>query len=217
MPLFRLDASIRVDGSQSREVADIVEREWRAARPDDPIVRRHVGTEPVPATAWADAVAGSMTPEDQRTPGQRDALAIGKAAADNMLSADALLFAAPLYNFGVSQHIKSWIDIAFTDPRISFGNPSPDSAGKPAALVIVRGGSYAPGTPREGWDHATGWLRRILADVWQLDLTVVETEFTLVGINPMLDEFADLAKQLRVEAEEHARQTGRQLATAAAR
>ena len=37
MSLFRLDASIRVEGSHSREIADIVEQEWRAAHPADAI------------------------------------------------------------------------------------------------------------------------------------------------------------------------------------
>ena len=45
-----------------------------------------------------------------------------------------------------------------------------------------------PGRPREGWDHSTGYLRRILRDVWGADLTVVEREFTLVGVNPALDD-----------------------------
>jgi phosphatidylserine/phosphatidylglycerophosphate/cardiolipin synthase-like enzyme len=31
MSLFRLDASIRVEGSHSRAIADIVEQEWRDA------------------------------------------------------------------------------------------------------------------------------------------------------------------------------------------
>ena len=79
-------------------------------------------------------------------------------------------------------------------------------------LVTVRGGSYAAGTPREGWDHATGWMRRILADVWQLDLSVVESEFTLVGVNPALDQFKDLAAALRVAAEQQAREHGADLA-----
>ena len=90
-------------------------------------------------------------------------------------------------------------------------------AGKPAVLVTVRGGNYRPGTPREGWDHATGWMRRILADVWHLDLNVVQTEFTLVGVNPALDQFTDLARQLRQEAEEQARHHGRELGAAAAK
>jgi FMN-dependent NADH-azoreductase len=211
MSLFRLDASIRVEGSHSREIADVVEQEWRSAHPTAPVVRRHVGIEPVPATAWATAVGASPIPELQRSPEQREAVALGADAADQLAAADALLFAVPLYNFGVSQHFKSWVDLVITDPRMAAG-VEPATAGKPAVLVIVRGGSYASGTPREGWDHATGWMRRILADVWQLDLKVVESEFTLAGVNPALDQFKDLAAQLRAKAEDAARAHGRALA-----
>ena len=37
MSLFRLDASIRVEGSHSRAIADIVEQEWRDAHPGEPV------------------------------------------------------------------------------------------------------------------------------------------------------------------------------------
>ena len=210
MSLFRLDASIRVDGSHSRQIADIVESEWHAANPDAEIVRRHLGVDPVPATAWATAVSAAYVPEHQRSADQRAAVALAAEAVDQLVEADALLFAVPLYNFGVSQHFKTWADLVITDPRMAAGTV-PAAAGKPAVLVTVRGGSYAAGTPREGWDHATGWMRRILADVWQLDLRVVETEFTLVGVNPALDQFKDLAAELRARAEEDAREQGRSL------
>ena len=216
MSLYRLDASIRVEGSHSRAIADIVEREWRDARPDEPIIRRHVGVDPIPATAWASAVFGGWTPGESRTDEQQAALALAATLTDELIEADALLFAVPLYNFGVSQHFKTWVDMVITDPRMAAG-ARPVLAGKPAVLVTVRGGNYRPGTPREGWDHATGWMRRILADVWHLDLNVVQTEFTLVGVNPALDQFEDLARQLRQEAEEQARHHGRELAAAAAR
>jgi NAD(P)-dependent dehydrogenase (short-subunit alcohol dehydrogenase family) len=68
-----------------------------------------------------------------------------------------------------------------------------------------------PGTPREGWDHSTGYLRRILADVWGADLTVVEREFTLVGVNPALDAFTDQAARLKDAAQSAARNAGRAL------
>ena len=212
MTLFRLDASIRVEGSHSREIADLVEAEWPTTHPGDSVVRRHVGTDPVPAGVWATAVGAASTPETERTLEQRSAVAQAAAEVDALVAADALLFAVPLYNFGVSQHFKTWVDLAITDPRLAAG-ATPAIAGKPAVLVTVRGGSYAAGTPREGWDHATGWMRRILADVWQLDLTVVESEFTLVGVNPALDQFADLAAALRRKAEQDARDHGRTLAT----
>lgn len=211
MTLFRLDASIRTEGSQSREIADIVERAWLADNPGDTVVRRHVGTEPVPATAWAAAVTAGMTPDDRRSAEQRAAAALAKAEVDAMVDADALLFAVPLYNFGVSQHFKTWADLVITDPRMAAGT-TPAIAGKPAVLVTVRGGNYSEGTPRAGWDHATGWMRRILEDVWQLDLRVVEREFTLVGVNPALDQFTELADQLAAEARKLAEHHGRELA-----
>jgi hypothetical protein len=64
--LYRLDASIRVEGSHSRAIADIVEQEWRNAHPDEPILRRHIGVEPIPATAWATAVSASRKHSSRR-------------------------------------------------------------------------------------------------------------------------------------------------------
>jgi FMN-dependent NADH-azoreductase len=211
MSLFRLDASIRTEGSTSRAIADIVENVWREDNPDAAVTRRHIGTEPLPSTSWALAAFGSRTPEADRTDAQSDAVALAATLADELIDADALLFAVPLYNFGVSEHFKTWVDIALTDPRIAGAAPEKVLADKPAVLVTVRGGAYGAGTPREGWDHSTAWIRRILADVWNLDLKVVETEFTLVGVNPALDEFKDIAAQMRLDAEALAAEHGRHL------
>jgi FMN-dependent NADH-azoreductase len=113
MSLYRLDASIRVEGSHSRAIADIVEQEWRNANPSEPIIRRHIGVDPIPATAWGTAVFAGYTPEEARTDEQRAALAA--TLTDELIAADALLFAVPLYNFGVSQHAErrlmvNWIE-----------------------------------------------------------------------------------------------------------
>jgi FMN-dependent NADH-azoreductase len=210
MSLFRLDASIRVEGSHSRAIADLVEEEWREFHPEELIVRRHIGVDPLPATTWATAVFGSRTPPESRSREQEAALAVAAELTDELQGADAILFAVPLYNFGVSQHFKAYVDTVIADPRMAAG-AEPLLEGKPSVLVTVHGGAYGAGTPREGWDHATGWYRRILEDVWLLDLEVVEAEFTLVGVNPALDQFKDLASRLRTEAEEHARLSGRKL------
>ncbi|HEY1918242.1 MAG TPA: hypothetical protein VGH27_21925 [Streptosporangiaceae bacterium] len=53
MNLFRLDASILPGTSASTEIADVIEEEWTAGRPGSPVVRRHLGTNPLPADAWA--------------------------------------------------------------------------------------------------------------------------------------------------------------------
>lgn len=216
MTLFRLDASISPGQSASRAIADIVEAEWRQAHPGDQVIRRHVGTDPLPADAWADAVTGARTPEADRSERQRAGVALAARLAGELAEADAVLLAVPLYNFGVSQHIKTWIDLVISAPRDGSGanGTGPLLAGKPTVLVTVRGGAYGAGTPRDGWDHSTGYLRRILADVWGAELTVVEREFTLVGVNPALDQFTELAAQLKDAAHAAAREAGRALTAA---
>ena len=211
MTLLRIDASIRIEGSASREIADIVEAEWRAVRPGDTVISRHLGTDPIPSEAWTKAIFASWTPAAERTSDQSAALAVGGTLVDELVAADAIVIATPLYNFGVSQHVKTWIDLIITDPRAANGAP-PLLAGKPVVLVVVRGGSYAPGTPREGWDHSTGYLEQILGKVWGADLTVVEREFTLVGVNPALDEFKELADKLNIDAKASASKIGQAIA-----
>ena len=211
MTLFRLDASIRVAGSASREIADIVEAEWLAVHPGDTVQRKHIGVDVLPSDAWPHAVSAASVPEADRTPEQRSAVALAASLVDELLAADAILLAVPLYNFGVSQHFKTWVDLVLTDPRAVPGGPGL-LAGKKVVLCVVRGGAYGAGTPREGWDHSTGYLRRIIGDVWAADLTVVEREFTLVGVNPALDPFVDAAASFHQGALDSAREAGKALA-----
>ncbi|WP_433393407.1 FMN-dependent NADH-azoreductase [Micromonospora sp. KLBMP9576] len=208
MSLLRVDASIQGDRSASGALADLVLDEFTAARPEVPVVRRHLGQDPLPATTWAAAISGGFTAEGDRTPAQREALATAEQIATELRQATSAVLALPLYNFGVSQHAKTWLDLALA------GAPqgTPLLEGTPTVLVTTRGGAYGPGTPREGWDHNIDYLRRILADIWGADLTVVEREFTLVGVNPALDEFAEVASMMRKAAESAAAQAGAALA-----
>jgi FMN-dependent NADH-azoreductase len=213
--LFRLDASIRVDGSASREIADIVEREWLQAHPGDLIERRHIGVDVLPADAWPTAVSALYVPEADRSPEQKAAAALAATLVDELIAADAILLAVPLYNFGVSQHIKAWFDLIMTDSRAPEHDGRKLLHGKPVVLATVRGGAYGTGTPREGWDHSTPYLRRMLDDVLGADLTVVEREFTLVGVNPALDAFTDMAGEMHAGALASAQEAGRILGATA--
>ena len=145
MTLFRLDASINPANSASHAIADIVESEWLAANPDGTVVRRDLGTEPLAADAWTGALRASWTPKAARTQEQDAAIALAAGLAEELRSSDAVLLAVPLYNFGIPQHVKTWIDVVLA------GAQSPPTrpllAGKPAVLVVVRGGAYRRGHP----------------------------------------------------------------------
>jgi len=208
MTVLRIDSSIQGPVSASSELADVAEAEWTAVRPGTAFVRRHLGASPLSSDAWATAIHASFTPEDQRTDEQRAAIALAQQLASEVRDAEAAILALPLYNYGVSQHVKTWIDLAIA------GAPQGTRLleGTPTVLVTTRGGAYGAGTPREGWDHNTDYLRRILADIWGADLTVVEREFTLVGVNPALDDFTETAAVMHRVADEAAAEAGNALA-----
>ena len=208
MTLLRIDSSIQGPASASSALADLVLDAYIAERPDEPVVSRHLAIDPLPSDAWANAIHGSFAPEDQRTPAQIEAIALAQSLAAELEEADAAVLALPLYNFGVSQHVKTWFDLTLAGAE----HGTRLLEGKPVVLLTTRGGAYGEGTPREGWDHSTDFLRRILVDIWGADLTVVEREFTLVGVNPALDEFTELAGMMKKEAEEAAVVAGRALA-----
>lgn len=206
MTLFRLDSSIRTTGSVSREVADSLERAYTRRHPGAAVVRRDLVADPVPADVWPDAATAGHTPAEERTPAQRVAAALAVGLADELLGAEAAVVAAPLYNFGVPYQLKAWIDLVVTDPRFAPGT-SP-LAGRPLALVVARGGGYGPGTPREGWDHATPYLHRIFADVWGAEVTLIEAELTLAAANPAMSALVPLAEASHARAHEQADAVG---------
>lgn len=206
MTLLRVDSSIRTEGSVSREIADTLQRAYTARHPHGAVVHRDVAAEPIAAEVWSAAAFAGFTPAEQRSPAQRDATALAATLADELLAADAVVVATALYNFGVSQHLKAWIDLLIADPR--FGPGTTPLAGRPVTLVVARGGGYGAGTPREGWDHATAYLVRILADVWGADVTVIEAELTLAPLTPAMAELVPLADASKAQAYEAAQTTG---------
>ena len=208
MSLFRIDASIQGDRSFSSALADLVQHEVTAAHPDEPVITRHLGNEPLPADAWQTAILANFTDPAACTQSQRSAVTLAQTLTRELTEADAAVLALPLYNWGVSQHVKTWIDLAIAGAAP--GSRLLDRT--PVVLVTTRGGAYGPGTPKEGWDHSIGYLRRILADVWGAELTVIERELTLFGLNPALDGLADLAAITKQQAEQAAVEAGRALA-----
>lgn len=193
MRIFRLDSSIRTEGSVTRAIMDTFESALTAEVGSAEIARRDVGLHPLDASLWGAAAFGGATGPEERSAEVALAIDAATGLADEVTSADALLFAVPMYNFGVSQHFKTWFDLVLTDPRLGPGSTT--IAGRPAVLVTARGGGYGPGTPREGWDHATAWMRRMLSELWGLDLEVIETELTLAEVTPAMESLRDMARE----------------------
>jgi len=209
--IFRLDASIREAGSVTRAVANSLQEKLVSGLSSPSLTQRDIGLSPLPATAWAGAIFGPHIPEPQRTQEQVQGIALAAELADELIAADAFIFALPFYNYGVSQHFKAYVDIVLADSRFPAGGTSP-IAGRPAQLVIARGGGYGPGSPRHGWDHGTAWYRRVLEDIWQLDVEIIECELTLADVTPAMEQLRGLAAENLAKAHEAAHRNGQFMA-----
>ena len=217
--LLRVDASIRVDGSVTRALADSAEAAWKAEHPDGVVVRRDLGLHPLPATAWP-ALAGAMVGQESPADGMplAEAKALAEELAAEVKNADAILLAVPLYNYGIAQHVKTWIDLLLIDQELVRG-PSP-TAGRPIIFTLARGGGYSPGTPKHGWDHATPYLERVFGDILGMNVRTAVAELTLAPVTPGMEELIDASKvsesAAHVTAEEHGTVVGRELVGKAA-
>ena len=125
--LLRVDASIRLDGSVSRALADSAEAAWKAEHPDGVVVRRDLGQHPLPATVWP-TLAASQVGQEPVADSDRMPLAEAQAVAADLTTeirnADAVLLAVPLYNYGIAQNAKTWIDLLLMDRDLAFGSPA---------------------------------------------------------------------------------------------
>jgi FMN-dependent NADH-azoreductase len=79
-------------------------------------------------------------------------------------AADTSLLGLPVYNFGAPSTVKAWVDHLIA-PGLSLDPATNEGllGGRDLVVLAARGGGYAPGTPREGWDHAEQWLPHALA------------------------------------------------------
>ena len=212
MSLLRVDSSVLGSYSSSRELADIVQKHWLEEHPSAVVTTRDLAQDLLPTGAWAAAVRSGQTPKEQWTAEETAAAGLAATLYDELAKAETIIVATGLYNWGINQYLKSWIDLIMTDGRCQ--SQPPVLQGKDVALVVARGGYYGPGAPKEGWDHGTPWLERVLSEVWGGAVTLIEREFTLVGRVPALDQFTDQAAELYTAAKAKSQAVGRDMAAA---
>jgi FMN-dependent NADH-azoreductase len=208
--LLHIDSSLFSEASVSKEIARTFRQTWAAEHPGGVVTYRDLGTEPVPALTET-ALFAAQVPEQERTPEQVAALRTRGELVDEVLAADAYLFAVPMYNWGVAGTFKVWLD-QIVVVGTTAGGEVPPLSGRPATVVLSYGGGYFPGTPREGWDFVQPYLETVLVKAMGLDVTFVTTQLTLAERNPAMADLIPQAKELRAQAHEQAETSARELA-----
>ena len=111
---------------------------------------------------------------------------IGRAIAQRFHDADAILIAAPMWNFGVPYKLKQLIDlISQKDILFRFDDSGFDGMlkGRTGVLALARGISYGPGEAQSeaDFDFQKSYLEMWFAFVGITEVESVVVEKTLLG------------------------------------
>lgn len=174
-----IESSARQQGSVSRELTQQFIANWQTAHPADQIQVRDLALEPVPHLD-ATLLGGWMTPSEQQNEAEKAALARSNQLTDELLAADVLVLAAPMYNFAIPSTLKAWLDhVLRAGVTFKYTETGPQGllTGKRAFVLTARGGIYAG----SGLDHQEPYLRQALAFIGIHDVQFIHAEGLNMG------------------------------------
>ncbi len=101
------------------------------------------------------------------------ALRLSDQLVAELLAADQIVIATPVYNDNVPAALKAWVDhIVRKGLTLGFDGKGP-VVGRKATVLIASGGSYGAGSPIQHRDIAAQYLRLLLNVIGIHDVTVV--------------------------------------------
>ena len=170
--LLRIDASPRGDYSISKTLAKHFTAEWEQNHPGGNVVVRDLSLKPLPYVdlPW---IAGAYSTPDQHTPEQKAAIKVSDELIDELLAADEIVIATPMYNFSIPAALKAWIDHIVRLGRTFAPGYKPLVHGKMATILLASGGEYGPGAPAESYNAATTYLKQVLGFIGITDVKTV--------------------------------------------
>ncbi|HAT31163.1 MAG TPA: FMN-dependent NADH-azoreductase [Janthinobacterium sp.] len=186
-----INTSVRNNGSLSRQLSGEFIAKWKAAQPADSIVERDLAAAPVPHLSEA-MMGAFFTPAEQRSPQAAELVKVSDLLVDELLAADVVVIAAPMYNFSVSSTLKAWIDhVARVGRTFQYtaNGPVGLATGKKVYIFTASGGVYSEG-PAAAYDFLTTYLRTVLGFIGISDITFIRAEGAAMGEAAVADTVA---------------------------
>ncbi|WP_030130292.1 FMN-dependent NADH-azoreductase [Pseudomonas sp. QTF5] len=145
MKLLHIDSSILGDNSASRQLSGEVVKTWQAAEPGVVVTYRDLAADAISHFSATTLVAAGTAAELRNAAQQHEADLSAQALAE-FLAADAVVIAAPMYNFSIPTQLKAWIDrIAVVGQTFRYTEAGPEGlcGGKKVVIVSTAGGLHA--------------------------------------------------------------------------
>jgi FMN-dependent NADH-azoreductase len=184
--ILHIKASIRGERSYSNQAAAAFLESYIEAHPEDAVRTVDLAAAGLPEFD-AEAVAGKYAIMSGKEHGPEEAQAwkAVTAAIEEFKSADKVLISAPMWNFGIPYRLKQYIDV-IVQPGHTFSF-SPEAGytglvtGRPAMLILARGGAYAAGTDAAAVDFQHPYLEHVLRFIGFENIDSIVVEPTLGG------------------------------------
>lgn len=170
--LLVVETSPRGDLSVSRNMTHRFVQEWQAVHADGKVIKRDLMQAGLQFTnaSWLQAY---FTPPAQHTAAMADVLKLSDELVAEVLAADHIVIATPVYNYNVPALLKAWIDhIVRKGLTLGFDGRGLVSE-KKATVLIASGGVYTEGSPIRERDIATQYLRLILGVIGITDVAFI--------------------------------------------
>ena len=161
--LLHIDSSPLYGRSVSRQLTGAFVTEWMASHPNGTVVDRDLYATPIPPIT-GEWVGAAYTPEEARTPQQKELLALSDTLLAELEQADEFIIGVPMHNFGVPSVLKLWIDqIARVGRTFSYADGAPKGllTGKKATFIIATGGKYDAQTQMASFNFVEPYLRSV--------------------------------------------------------
>jgi FMN-dependent NADH-azoreductase len=170
--LLVVETSPRGDQSISGAMTRRFVARWQAAHADGKVVIRDLMETDLPfvTAPWLQAY---FTPADQHSPDMKEAMRLSDKLVGEILAADHIVIATPVYNYNVPAALKAWVDHIVRKGLTLGFDGSGLVTGKKATVLLASGGLYTEGSPIRDRDIATQYLRLILGVIGIVDVTVV--------------------------------------------
>ncbi len=170
--LLVVETSPRGDRSISRNMTRRFVAGWRAAHPNGEVVDRDLMKTDLPfvTAPWLQAY---FTPAGQLSPDMKEALRLSDELVGEILAADHIVIATPVYNYNIPAALKAWVDHIVRKGLTLGLDGGGLVTGKKATVLLASGGVYTEGSPIRDRDIATQYLRLILGVIGIADVTVV--------------------------------------------
>ena len=144
MKLLHIDSSILGDNSASRQLSGEVVKTWQAAEPGVVVTYRDLAADAISHFSASTLVAAGTAAELRNAAQQHEADLSAQALAE-FIAADAVVIAAPMYNFTIPTQLKAWIDrIAVAGQTFRYTEAGPEGlcGGKKVVIVSTSGGLH---------------------------------------------------------------------------